>query len=73
MRRDCVLYCNNRGDRWIVLDHDGRREKRTWLTKSGMEVTRRVIYYYSFGNFGGALISYKGKLLKVLTDSILED
>ena len=66
-------YLNNRGDRWIVVDPFGRREKRTWVTKSGKVIDRRVIYYFSFGNFGGALISYKGKKIRVLADTILDD
>lgn len=72
MRTGCY-YLNNRGDRWIVLDENGKREERSWKTKSGKTVTRRVIYYESFGNFGSACISYKGKRISVLKDSILED
>jgi len=68
-----IYYLNNRGDRWIVVDNMGRHERRTWETKSGKRIIRRVIYYYSFGNFGGALISYKGKKIRVLADSILDD
>jgi hypothetical protein len=51
----------------------GEKEKRTWLTKSGKEVVRTVIYYESFGNFGSCCISYKGKKISVLADSILDD
>lgn len=71
--RTGMYYLNNRGDKWVVLDADGRREKRTWTTRSGIEVVRRVIYYESFGNFGSAVISYKGKRLSVLMDTILGD
>ena len=71
--RSGTYYLNNDGSRWIVLDHEGKRERRTWKTESGREVTRRVIYYYSFGNFGGCLINYKGKRERVLTDTILKD
>lgn len=72
MRQGCY-YLNNSGSKWVILDADGRREKRTWETRSGAKVERRVIYYESFGNFGSAVISYKGKRISVLMDTILED
>lgn len=71
--RTGLFYLNNSGSRWVVLDETGRRESITLKTKSGKEVVRRVIFYESFGNFGSATISYKGKKISVLTDSILED
>ena len=71
MRSGCY-YLNNDGSRWVVLDN-GRREQREWNTKSGNKITRRVIYYFSFGNFGGACISYKGRRINVLADSVLDD
>jgi len=71
--KNVVLYCNNSGSRWVIFDETGRREQRTWKTKSGKEVTRRVIFFESFGNFGSATISYKGKKISVLMDTILED
>ena len=70
--RSGTYYLNNSGSRWVVLIN-GKREQRTWLTKSGKEITRRVIYYESFGNFGSCLISYKGKKIRVLMDTILND
>lgn len=66
-------YLNNSGSRWIVLDESGKREKREWITKSGHVVARRVIYYEMFGNFAAAFISYKGKRMHVLADTILDD
>lgn len=70
--RTGVYYLNNSGSRWIVLI-DGKKEKRTFTTKSGKQVERTIIYYESFGNFGSACISYKGKKINVLMDTILED
>lgn len=67
-----IIYLNNSGTRWIAWDK-GRHTTGEWLTKSGKTVHRRVIYFYSFGNFGGACIHYKGKRIKVLNDQILED
>lgn len=67
-----MYYLNNNGSRWVVLV-DGKREKQTWITKSGKQITRRVIYYESFGNSGSAVISYKGKKISVLMDTILPD
>jgi hypothetical protein len=60
--RNGTFYLNN-----------GKKDQRTWITKSGKEVTRTVIYYESFGNFGSCVISYKGKKISVLADSVLED
>lgn len=67
------FYLNNDGSRWIVLDESKRREQRTWITKSGHTVTRRVIYYESFGNFATACISYKGIKVHVFLDTLLDD
>jgi len=67
-----VFYLNNNGSRWIVLNN-GKREKITLKTESGKEITRTVIFYESFGNFASCCISYKGKRINVLTDSILKD
>ena len=70
--RTGVFYLNNSGSRWVNLIN-GKRDKRTWLTESGKEVVRTVIYYESFGNFGSCCISYKGKKINVLIDTILKD
>ncbi len=68
-----TLYLNNSGSRWIHVDDKGNRDSITLETASGKEVTRKVKYWESFGNFATACISYKGKLVKVFTDSKLED
>jgi hypothetical protein len=70
--KDGIFYLNNSGSKWIVLIN-GKKEKRTFTTKSGKQIERTIIRYESFGNFGSAIISYKGKLISVLSDSILED
>jgi hypothetical protein len=67
-----VYYLNNHGSRWIVLIN-GIKEKREFTTKSGRKITRTVIEYKNWGNFGTALISYKGKKIRVFADSILDD
>ncbi len=71
--KNTLLYLNNTGSRWIVLDENGKHEERSWQTQSGRTITRRVIFYASFGNFGCCTIFYKGKRLSVLADSILVD
>ena len=71
--RKGLYYLNNSGHRWVVFDDSGRHEEHTWKTKSGKEVVRRVIYFESFGNFASAAISYKGKKVSVLMDTVLED
>jgi hypothetical protein len=67
-----VYYLNNSGSRWVVLEN-GRRENITLETKSGLKITRRAIYYESFGNFATVCISYKGKKINVFMDTKLED
>jgi len=70
--RTGVYYLNNNGSRWIVLNN-GKKEKITLKTESGKEVTRTAIFYESFGNFASVCISYKGKKINILTDTILKD
>lgn len=70
--RSGTYYLNNNGSRWVVLIN-GKKEKRTFVTVSGKQVTRTIIEYRSFGNFGFAIISYKGKKIRVLMDVILND
>ena len=67
-----TYYLNNSGSKWVNFTN-GKKDTITLKTESGREITRTVIYYYSFGNFGGALISYKGKKTRVLADTILND
>jgi hypothetical protein len=67
-----TYYLNNSGSRWVCYTK-GKKDKITLYTQSGKEITRTVIYYESFGNFGSAAINYKGKILKVLADSTLVD
>lgn len=71
--RTGTYYLNNSGSRWVIFDESGKREKREWKTVTGKTITRRVIFYESFGNFGSATISYKGKRISVLMDTILKD
>ena len=70
--RTGIYYLNNHGSRWIVFEN-GKKVKHTFTTKSSKQVTRTIIEYRSFGNFGYAIISYKGKKISVFMDSILED
>jgi hypothetical protein len=67
-----TYYLNNSGSRWIILKN-GKKIKHTFETKSGKKVIRTLIECFAFGNFGGAVISYKGKKISVLMDTILED
>lgn len=70
--RNGIFYLNNIGTRWIILEN-GKKSKITLQTKNGAVITRTVIYYSSLGNFSTALISYKGRKIAVLTDSVLDD
>lgn len=70
--RNRTYYLNNSGSRWVVYEN-GKKSTITLETKSHNFVTRTVIYYFSFGNFAGAVISYKGKRIRVLKSTILED
>jgi hypothetical protein len=67
-----MYYLNNSGSRWVVYVN-GKKSKITFFTENGKEVVRTAIFYESFGNFASACISYKGKKINVLTDSILKD
>jgi hypothetical protein len=70
--RNGTYYLNNSGSRWVNLTN-GKKDKITLKTESGKEITRTAIFYESFGNFASACISYKGKKINVLTDTILKD
>jgi hypothetical protein len=67
-----TYYLNNSGSRWVVY-YNGKKSKITLKTESGKEILRTVIFYESFGNFASVCISYKGKKINVLTDTILKD
>lgn len=67
-----MYYLNNSGSRWVVY-YNGKKSKITFKTESGKEIVRTAIFYESFGNFASACISYKGKKINVLTDTILKD
>ena len=38
MKRTGLYYLNNTGHRWVIFDETGRREQRTFKTKSGAKV-----------------------------------
>ena len=67
-----TYYLNNRGSKWVTFEN-GKKVKIKFLTQSGKEIIRTAIYFESFGNFGSVLISYKGKKISVLADTILND
>jgi hypothetical protein len=70
--RNGTYYLNNSGSRWVNLTN-GKKDKITLKTESGKEITRTAIFFESFGNFASVCISYKGKKINVLTDTILKD
>lgn len=70
--RNGAYYLNNSGSRWVIYEN-GKKIKMKFFTVSGKEVLRTPVYFESFGNFGSCLISYKGKKIKVLADTILKD
>lgn len=70
--RNGLYYLNNSGTRAVYYEN-GVKSKHTFSTHSGRQITRTLIEQFMFGNFGGALISYKGKKIRVLMDTILED
>lgn len=67
-----TFYLNNSGSRWVIYQ-DGKKPLHIFTTKSGKLVTRTAIFYESFGNFASLQISYKGKKINVLPETILED
>lgn len=60
-----TYYLNNNGSRWI---HYPREYVKVRLI-DGKIVTRKVLYYESFGNNSCACISLHGKKVKLLPDS----
>ncbi len=66
-----TLYLNNTGSRWINYTN-GVKDTITLKNKKGQDVTRKVNFYQSFGNFATANISYKGNKINVFADSILD-
>ena len=66
-----TLYLNNNGSRWINYTN-GVKDSITLKNKQGQDVTRKVNFYQSFGNFATANISYKGNRINVFADSILD-
>lgn len=68
-----TYYLNNSGSRWVLRDSQNRNDQIKLQTESGKIITRRVKFYKMFGNFATACISYKGKLIHVFADTILED
>lgn len=61
--RTGIYYLNNSGSRWVVLP----KPKVNVLTPEGFK-TRTILSFESFGNFGCAVISYKGKKYKCLLE-----
>ena len=66
-----TYYLNNSGSRWIVVDDKGRREQLEFTTDKGYRIKRRVVRYEQFGNYAIAVISWRGKLIRVFSDSKL--
>ena len=64
-----IFYLNNTGSRWITYP----KEPHTFTTTTGQQVTRKAVFYESFGNFGVICINWKGKKIKVFPDSILPE
>lgn len=67
-----VLYLNNQGTRWIVLEN-GKRSTIDFETRNGRTVTRSPVFYEAFGNFAVVCINYKGKRIKVFPSEKLPD
>jgi len=66
-------YLNNTGSRWVYRNKEGRNQLCTWQTRSGKVIARRIKFWEAFGNHATAAISYKGKLIKVFPETILDD
>ena len=65
-----IFYLNNNGSKWIILEN-GKKPFETFKTKDGEIIKRIPNYYFSFGNFCGININYKGKKIDVFVDEIL--
>ena len=71
--RTGIYYLNSTGSRWVVFSNNGKKEKITLQTRSGKTVMRTALFYEQCGNFAVVAISYKGKIIKVFTNSLLDD
>jgi hypothetical protein len=60
-----TYYLNNHGSRWINYP----REYVKVRLIDGKIVSRKVLYYESFGNYACACISLHGKRVTLLPDS----
>jgi hypothetical protein len=70
--RNGTYYLNNNGSRWVVYEN-GKKVKHTFQTTKGRVVQRTAIEFGSFGNFGCLKISWRGRIISVLADSVLSD
>jgi hypothetical protein len=70
--RNGTYYLNNNGSRWVVYEN-GKKVKHTFQTTKGRTVTRTAIEFETFGNFCSLKISWRGKIISVLSDSVLSD
>jgi hypothetical protein len=73
-----TYYLNNNGSKWRNFYTSkecgiGKPEEITLETKSGKTITRVIRCWKSFGNGAVALIFYKGKVIRIFADEILED
>lgn len=58
--------------RWVCYVN-GKKDILEFTTTTGRVVKRTAIFYESWGNFGSVCISWKGKKIMVLADTILEE
>ncbi len=59
-----TLYLNNDGSRWIF-----RNPEMMYVyvrDKAGNYNKRKVKYWFSFGNFAGCAVKFKGKVIQKL-------
>lgn len=72
-RHITTLHYNNNGSRWNNYYSCREIVPVEFKTKTGKTIIRKPRYYEAFGNFVVVAINYKGRIIKVFPDEILDD
>ena len=66
-----TYYLNNSGSRWVLRNNQNKNISVSIEIDNKIYV-RKAKYFYSFGNFAGVAVSFKGKIYKTLEFKLLE-
>lgn len=66
--RTGTFYLNNHGSKWVVLPKEKHMKARVIHRAANYDKIRTIDYFESFGNFGAAVVRYKGKKHSILPE-----